>query len=207
MVGDRGLFVTVDGPSGVGKTTVSRLLGLKLEAQGLDVLVTATPSGSKLGSLARGCTYKLRGMALTCLVAADRYHHDWEVVRPALAGGAVVVCDRYVPSSLVLDVLDGIEPKVVQTLYGAITVPDVAIVLTGDPAVCATRAGMRGRYSRFHSTNEDDARREKILFDTATTLLIKAGYRTHEHDIGRTSAHEVADALISIVLNAKEGLS
>ncbi len=121
MVGDRGLFVTVDGPSGVGKTTVSRLLGLKLEAQGLDVLVTATPSGSKLGSLARGCTYKLRGMALTCLVAADRYHHDWEVVRPALAGGAVVVCDRYVPSSLVLDVLDGIEPKVVQTLYGAIT--------------------------------------------------------------------------------------
>ncbi len=149
MVGDRGLFVTVDGPSGVGKTTVSRLLGLKLEAQGLDVLVTATPSGSKLGSLARGCTYKLRGMALTCLVAADRYHHDWEVVRPALAGGAVVVCDRYVPSSLVLDVLDGIEPKVVQTLYGAITVPDVAIVLTGDPAVCATRAGMRGGTAGF----------------------------------------------------------
>ncbi|MDQ3153509.1 MAG: dTMP kinase, partial [Actinomycetota bacterium] len=129
MAEGRGLFVTVDGPSGVGKTTVSRLMGLRLRAQGLRVLVTTTPSGSTLGNLARGQTYELRGMALSCLVAADRYHHDRQVVRPALADGTIVVCDRYVPSSLVLDVLDGVEPAVIQILYSDITVPDLAIVL------------------------------------------------------------------------------
>ncbi|MGI9062489.1 MAG: dTMP kinase [Pseudonocardiaceae bacterium] len=196
--------MTVDGPSGVGKTTVSRLMGLRLRAQGLRVLVTTTPSGSTLGNLARGQTYELRGMALSCLVAADRYHHDRQVVRPALADGTIVVCDRYVPSSLVLDVLDGVEPAVIQILYSDITVPDLAIVLTGDPVVCAERAKRRGTYSRFHATSADHARQEAQLFDMAISRLRDAQYRVHEHAIGQIPADGVADALTSVILNAKD---
>src|SRR2546421_1503235 len=101
MAREAGLFCTLDGPSGIGKTTVCSLLRDKLEARGLDVILTATPSSSEIGQVARRGTHEFRGPALTCLVAADRYHHERVIVRPAIAKGAIVICDRYVPTSLV----------------------------------------------------------------------------------------------------------
>ncbi|MEU6071861.1 hypothetical protein ABZ864_47440 [Streptomyces sp. NPDC047082] len=47
-------------------------------------------------------------MAMACLVAADRYHHLAQEIRPALQRGNVVLCDRYIASSLVLQVIDGL---------------------------------------------------------------------------------------------------
>jgi dTMP kinase len=102
-----GRFIVVDGPSGVGKSTVTTLLAQRLSAAGHDVLTTGEPSNGPIGELARGGTNDYRGLALACLVAADRYHHLAVQVHPALAAGRVVVCDRYVPSSLVLQHLDG----------------------------------------------------------------------------------------------------
>lgn len=69
-----GLLVTLDGPSGVGKTTVSGLVRDRLAVAGVAVVLTSTPSSSLLGELARRCTHQFFGAALTCLVAADRYH-------------------------------------------------------------------------------------------------------------------------------------
>lgn len=94
MTPDDGLLVTLDGPSGVGKTTVSRLIRDRLAVADVPVVLTATPSPSSLGRLARHGTHAYFGAALTCLVAADRYHHDQATVHDALAHGSVVVCDR-----------------------------------------------------------------------------------------------------------------
>lgn len=69
-----GLLVTLDGPSGVGKTTVSGLIRDRLAAAGVPVVLTTTPSPSSLGELARHGTNQFFGAALTCLVAADSSH-------------------------------------------------------------------------------------------------------------------------------------
>lgn len=65
-----GLLVTLDGPSGVGKTTVSALVRDRLAVTGVPVVLTTTPSSSSLGELARYGTHEFFGAALACLVAA-----------------------------------------------------------------------------------------------------------------------------------------
>jgi len=68
-------FVVVDGPCGVGKTTVTHALAQQLAAAGLPVLTTKEPTTSALGNLARFGTDDYQGITLACLVAADRYRH------------------------------------------------------------------------------------------------------------------------------------
>jgi dTMP kinase len=195
-----GTFVSLDGPSGVGKTTISGALAKKLTACGHRVVLTATPSKSELGELARHGTYDYQAEELTCLVAADRYHHDRITVGPAISMGVTVVCDRYVPSALVLDPLDGIDRGYVLDLYRRITVPDVAFILLGDPALCVRRTTRRGRYSRFQSTDHDGGRRELESFMAVVELLKRIGYPTHVHNIGADSVEQVANDLLSVIL-------
>lgn len=202
-----GLLVTLDGPSGVGKTTVSGLVRDRLAVAGVPVVLTTTPSSSSLGELARHGTSQFFGAALTCLVAADRYHHDRTTISGALEQGLVVVCDRYVPSSLVLDLLDGVERDHVWSIYRCIRVPDVAFILVGDPVLCATRARSRGRYSRFHADNEDANRRELAMYKDALSFLRCAGYPVHEHDIGSALADQMADKLTSVILTVRDSQS
>jgi dTMP kinase len=200
----QGFFVSIDGPSGVGKTSVSASLAKKLTTFGRHVVLTATPSTSELGKLARHGTYDYQAETLTCLVAADRYHHDRTTVEPAMSTGTTVVCDRYVPSSLVLDPLDGVDSGFVLDLYRRIAVPDIAFILVGDPALCVQRAAERGRYSRLQPADDDAGKRERESFMAAVELLRRAGYPAHVHDIGADSAEQVTDALASVIL-AQEG--
>ena len=94
--GGLGLLATIDGPAGVGKTTVAALAGARLAGQGVTAMVTRQPSDSAMGRLARASTYDLRGLTLSFLMAADRHQHQDHVIAPALEAGQVVVCDRYV---------------------------------------------------------------------------------------------------------------
>lgn len=98
-----GLYITFEGGDGAGKTTQSELLSAWLEARGHEVVRTRDPGGTPLGAAVRelllhGAHVDERAEAL--LYAADRAQNLAEVVRPALARGAVVVQDRYIDSSL-----------------------------------------------------------------------------------------------------------
>ncbi|MEH1016659.1 dTMP kinase [Micromonospora sp. CPCC 206060] len=200
-----GLLITVDGQSGAGKTTTAALLATQLEAHGRRVLLTRTPSSSCLGALARHGTFDFRGRELTLLVAADRFHHDRSVIRPAVADGALVICDRYVASSLVLDPLDGADRDLVWAIYRHLAPPDLSIILTGDPARCTARAVRRGHYSRFHSAEVVANERELSGFLDAADFLRQVGHRVLEHDIGTASAREVAEQLATVILAMKGG--
>src|SRR5690606_20066010 len=99
-----GLFVTLEGADGSGKTTQSRLLSEWLEQQGRVVLQTREPGGTSLGVEIRNLLLHrpeaMEPRAEALLYAADRAHHIATVVRPALAAGTIVVQDRYLDSSV-----------------------------------------------------------------------------------------------------------
>lgn len=98
-----GLFITLEGGDGAGKTTQAELLSAWLAERDFDVVRTREPGGTELGQALRelllhGEHVNERAEAL--LYAADRAQHVAEVVRPALSRGAAVVQDRYIDSSL-----------------------------------------------------------------------------------------------------------
>jgi dTMP kinase len=99
----RGTFVTFEGIDGAGKSTQARLLAEALRRQGRRVVETREPGGTSLGELVRG--QLLHGDAIApwaeaALFAAARAQLVEEIVRPALAQGEDVVCDRFLDSSL-----------------------------------------------------------------------------------------------------------
>lgn len=99
------LFVTFEGPEGSGKTTQCRRLHQRLLALGYDAVLTREPGGTPLGEAVRAWLLARAndGMAAeteALLHTAARAEHVASVIRPALARGAIVVCDRYADSTL-----------------------------------------------------------------------------------------------------------
>ena len=100
-----GLFVAFEGVEGSGKGTQIRLAKEWLESQGMEVVVTREPGGTPVGEELRKVlldheTGRIEPRTEALMFAASRAQHVASVIRPALAGGAVVICDRYIDSSL-----------------------------------------------------------------------------------------------------------
>ena len=98
-----GAFVVFEGGDGVGKSTQVALLVAHLAAASHEVVTTFQPGATRLGGVLRGVLLhgdagEVDARTEALLYAADKAEHLHEVVRPALARGAVVVCDRYVDS-------------------------------------------------------------------------------------------------------------
>ena len=100
----RGLFITLEGGEGSGKSTQAQALKALLEGAGRSVTVTREPAGCPLGQRVRGLlndrSLKLDARSEFLLFAAARAQHVAEVIRPALDRGEVVICDRFGDSSV-----------------------------------------------------------------------------------------------------------
>jgi dTMP kinase len=100
----KGLFVTLEGPDGSGKSTQAKLLAEKLRKAGYRCVLTREPGGSPLAEKIRRLLLdpahgKLRDGAELLLFEAARFQHVKDTVLPALAAGTVVLCDRFVDST------------------------------------------------------------------------------------------------------------
>ncbi len=140
------MFVTFEGADGSGKSTQAELLRAALVAEGRDVVLTREPGGTELGERIRALLLdgpEMTAWAEAALFAASRAQHAEEVIRPALARGAVVVCDRYVDSSLAYQgIARGLGVDEVLELNLRATrglLPDVTFVLLLDPEVARSR--------------------------------------------------------------------
>ena len=101
----KGTFIVFEGGEGIGKSTQAKLLKAWLEQEGESVVLTREPGGSDLGIeirkiLLSHSTGEISPRAEALLYAADRAHHVFSVIRPALAAGQVVIGDRYFDSSI-----------------------------------------------------------------------------------------------------------
>lgn len=206
---DRGLFVSVDGPSGAGKSTIVQHLAQLLVASGETVHVTAEPSTGPIGVLARELTETVTGHALACLYAADRYHHVETEIRPKLAEGTTVIADRYIPSGLVVQRFDGIDPAFLWKLNAQADRPDLAVILEAEPAVIAQRLDERGPHNRFQ-LRPGSAHAEIHFYEQATERLIHAGFDVLRVDCTQPAHHAAArivDRLTTFFAPAKEAQS
>ncbi len=101
----RGLFISLEGIEGSGKTTQYEMLMAALTRRGLDIVGTCEPGGTALGLEIRKILLnpnfkEMDGLTEALLYAADRCQHVNEVILPALRRGQTVICDRYIDSSL-----------------------------------------------------------------------------------------------------------
>ncbi|MCL4338250.1 dTMP kinase [Patescibacteria group bacterium] len=101
----KGFFITFEGIEGSGKSTQVGLLGSRLKEEGYDIVVTREPGGTRIGEEIRSITHGRENVDLTAvteayLMAASRAQHVREIIKPSLSEGKIVVCDRYIDSSL-----------------------------------------------------------------------------------------------------------
>ncbi|MFG1946150.1 dTMP kinase [Nonomuraea sp. NPDC048826] len=145
-----GLFVAFEGGEGSGKTTQARMLAIWLRDQGYDVVQTREPGATKVGMRLRAILLDaaergLSGRAEALLYAADRAEHVEKVIRPALYRGAIVVCDRYVDSSLAYQGAGrSLDPEDVSKVNAWATgglVPHLTVLIDTPPQVGLARLG------------------------------------------------------------------
>ncbi|MFF3730770.1 dTMP kinase [Streptomyces sp. NPDC002476] len=194
----RGRFISIDGPSGVGKSTTIRALHTELTRRGIAVHQTVEPTSSDLGRFIRGHFADVRGHALACLVAADRFEHVDHEIEPRLAAGGTVITDRYVASTLVMQRLDGVPLPYLLALTGPVLMPDLAVILTADPGLIAERIAARGPTNRFHRDPTAPGR-EVPLYEEAARALRTAGVPVLVVDTGTATPSEVAAAISGAV--------
>jgi dTMP kinase len=143
----RGLWITLEGGDGSGKTTQAALLQEWLEHRGRTVVRTREPGGTEVGRLIREIVLHHRGevgaRAEALLFAADRAHHVAALVRPALERGDDVIQDRYLDSSVAYQgagrVLGADEVRDLSLWATEGALPDLTVLLDLDPAAARAR--------------------------------------------------------------------
>lgn len=199
-----GLFVTVDGPGGVGKSTVTAAVAEQLKALNVVVHATREPTDTPLGNLARHGTDTYRGLAMAHLIAADRHQHLTTEIRPALARGTVVVCDRYIASSLVLQRIDGLTIDTVWEINQHTDAPHLCVILTAHPDTIADRLAGRGTHSRYERL-PDSSRTEAAFYAEAANFLNAAGFQTLVLDATDSAPEELARTITTTVTALRKG--
>ncbi|WP_212524403.1 dTMP kinase [Actibacterium sp. MT2.3-13A] len=170
---ERGLFITFEGIDGSGKSTQARLLAERLHDEGRDVALTREPGGSPGAEEIRrlvleGDPDRWSAETEILLFTAARRDHLEKTIRPALAAGKVVVCDRFADSTRVYQgITRGDLRGLVDDLHAMMIgrEPDLTFVIDMDPALGLARArGRNGTEERFEDFGEAMQARMRAAF-------------------------------------------
>jgi len=165
----RGIFICLEGLDGCGKSTQARLLARWVNSLGRRVTLTAEPTDGPIGRLLH---QMMRGranfppLAETMLFAADRCYHLEKTIKPALRRGRIVVCERYIHSSLAYQQARGVPEQVIRDLNKHFLPPDL-VVLLDVPVEVATKR-MKGKmldeFEKNRSFQEEVRKNYLLLF-------------------------------------------
>jgi dTMP kinase len=158
-----GLFITLEGPEGAGKSTNRDYLATRLREQGIDVLLTREPGGTPLAERVRELLLAPSEEPMAAdtellLVFAARAQHLAQVIRPALARGAVVLCDRFTDATYAYQGggrgLSEARIEVLENFVQDTLRPDLTLVFDLPVEVGLARAAARGRLDRFEQEGQ-----------------------------------------------------
>jgi len=167
-----GRFLVIDGPDGAGKSTQGKLLAGHLRAAGVEVVETRDPGGTSIGErvrailLDRACG-EMSVACETMLYMASRAQLAAEVIRPALARGQCVLCDRYVSSTIAYQGAAGADVGAIRAAAEIATGglwPDLTIVLDLPAEQGLARAAQGRAHDRMESKGAAFHRRVRELF-------------------------------------------
>ncbi len=153
-----GLFITLEGPEGAGKSTNREYLAQRLRDRGLDVVLTREPGGTPLAERIRELLLApadepMNSDTELLLVFAARAQHLAQVIRPALARGAVVLCDRFTDATYAYQGGGrGLSAQRIEQLESFVQGdmrPDLTLIFDLPVEVGLSRAAARGRLDRF----------------------------------------------------------
>jgi len=168
----RGLFISLEGPDGSGKSTQVAFLQRFFNEQRIDAVFTREPGGTRIGEKIRDIILdkeysEMDGVTEALLYAASRAQHVEEVIKPALEAGKVVVCDRFVDSSIAYQGYGrqlGDQVRIINEYAVAGCMPDITILMELDPGI--------GK-GRIKAESQDRLEREKLEFHNR----VYRGYR------------------------------
>jgi len=161
----KGLFITTEGTDGSGKTTQIKLLEGYLKDKGFEVVVTREPGGTSIGEKIRSIILdpdntEMSYITEMMLYASARAQLVGELIKPSLARGMVVICDRFIDSSYVYQGFGrNIDLEVIEKVNSIALdgiMPDVTLFFNIDPGIALAR--------RIKSTGADRIEQEKMDF-------------------------------------------
>ncbi len=191
-------FIVLDGPNGVGKSTIINSLKFLFNKSGLDFILTKEPTDSELGNFIRSNQNVYSSKTLATLVAADRYNHIEKLIEPALNLGKIIISDRYIASSLVYQVLDGLNYEFILDLNREICLPSLYFILTANQETLATRLNERTKLTRFELDTESN---EGKLFENAGNFLRQKGVNVYFVNNESRSTEETGREIMTKITN------
>jgi dTMP kinase len=195
-IGDPGLLVAIEGPHGSGKSTTVKALVDRLTTSATEHLATREPTPSELGEFVRSASEWIHGSALAALIAADRWFHVETIIVPALRRGAIVITDRYTPSSLVLQTMDGVSLAYIVAVNRGIPAPSLTVFLDCPAAVLEQRRSLRRGSTRFE--RDGNANEEVALYEA-----VAAGLQRHSQHLAMVfdssveSPEQIAESVLA----------
>ncbi|WP_158566452.1 dTMP kinase [Micromonospora craterilacus] len=185
----------IEGPNGVGKTTVAGLLAERLRHRaGQPVHLTTEPTRTRLGALLREAEAVIHGRALALAIAADRTMHVEDEIIPALDDGNIVISDRYVQSSLVLQRVDAVDPREIWSYNRYVLQPAISLYLVDDAHVIGARLAARRSLTRLEATGTPE--RELQLYDQAFEFLGRQSWHQAKVDCRGRDPDQVVSAIL-----------
>lgn len=160
----RGLFITLEGPEGAGKTTNRAYLAEQLQAQGLEVMLTREPGGTPLAEQIREILLAPHTETMSVdtellLMFAARAQHLTQVIKPALAAGKIVICDRFTDATYAYQGggrgLDCSRIAMLEQFVQGDLRPDMTLLFDLPVEDGMARAVARGKLDRFEQEQHD----------------------------------------------------
>ena len=208
-----GLFITLEGPEGAGKSTNREYLAERLREQGVDVLLTREPGGTPLAERIRELLLAPSDEPMGAdtellLVFAARAQHLQQVIRPALARGSVVLCDRFTDATYAYQgggrgLSTARIAQLERFVQGELR-PDLTLIFDLPVEVGLARAAARGRLDRFEQE-------QRSFFESVRHAYLARAEQSPQRyrvlDAGQSLAQVQADidALLPSLLEACRG--